>query len=196
MHFERAPFFRRLAARLIDLGFSLVLTFLLVIPGSIILAIAGPFLEPLLGRPTLIGIAVIICYFTAYVGLEVFLLVRRQGQTLGKGLMGLRVVSSTTGHAVSPAPAVIRMLLIFLPFVFASIAGGNPDAAVADLLASIGFLALLASLVLAAIPSAQRRTVHDLAAGSRVVRAAKRRIDFKQDVRMLVPGKIDMVKGP
>jgi uncharacterized RDD family membrane protein YckC len=194
MHFERAPFFRRLAARLIDLGFSLVLTFILAVPLAIVGAISEPLLVPLVGRELLIGIFVAVCYFTAYVGLEVFLLVRRQGQTLGKGLMGLRVVTTTTGHAIQLAPAIIRMLIIFLPFVFASIAGGNPGAVVPDVLAMIGWAALLASLVLAIVPSAHRRAVHDLAAGSRVVRAAKRKIDFRQDVRMLVPGKIDMVK--
>jgi uncharacterized RDD family membrane protein YckC len=194
MQFERAPFFARLAARLIDLGFSLVLTFMLAIPGAIILAIVGPILEPTFGRPVLIGTAVIVCYFTAYVGLEVFLLVRRQGQTLGKGLIGLRVVSAGSGHAVTLRPAVVRMLIIFLPFVFASVAGGHPGAILPNLLASIGWLALLASLVMAIVPSSQRRAVHDLAAGSRVVRATKRHIDFQQDVRMLVPGKVNMVK--
>lgn len=71
---------------------------------------------------------------------------------------------------------------------------GTPGPVVPNVLALIGWLALLASLVMAVVPSAQRRAVHDLEAGRRVVRAATRRIDFQQDVRLLVPGRVDMVK--
>jgi hypothetical protein len=37
------------------------------------------------------------CYLVAYVGPEVYLLVRRNGQTPGTGLMGLRIVPADAG---------------------------------------------------------------------------------------------------
>jgi uncharacterized RDD family membrane protein YckC len=81
-----------------------------------------------------------------------------------------------------------------MPFVFMSLAGGNPDSALLDAFAWIGALTLLISLLLAAVASGQRRALHDLASSSRVVRASRRKIDWKQDVRMMVPGKVDMTK--
>lgn len=194
MPLQPAPFFRRLAARLIDLAFALVLTFVIAAPVSIFYALTAG----LLGQGMWLGLLVAFCYFLAYVGLEVYLLVRRDGQTLGKGLMGLRVVPADTESELHTplvvGHAVVRMLLIFLPFVFASAAGGAPGNGLLDALASIGFLTLLASLVLAAVPTRRKQTLHDLLGRTRVVRAPKRRIEWQQDVRMMVPGRIDMTK--
>lgn len=104
MH-QPAPFLRRLAARLLDLVFSLILTFLVAVPvGLLFLAT-----RPLIGEQASIGATVAVSYFLAYVGLEVFLLVRREGQSLGKGLLSLRVVQANL-HA-SPlrvGQAVVR----------------------------------------------------------------------------------------
>lgn len=194
MPLQPAPFFRRLAARLIDLAFALVLTFVIAVPVSIFYALTAG----LLGQGMWLGLLVAFCYFLAYVGLEVYLLVRRDGQTLGKGLMGLRVVPAKTESELRTplviGQAVVRMLLIFLPFVFASAAGGAPGNGLLDALASIGFLTLLASLGLAAAPTRRKQTLHDFLGRTRVVRAPKRRIEWQQDVRMMVPGKIDMTK--
>jgi uncharacterized RDD family membrane protein YckC len=197
MH-QPAPFFRRLAARLLDLAFCLLLTFVLAVPVAVVLVLLSPVVAVLAPDSAYdLGFAVaVVCYFVTYVGLEVFLLVRRDGQTLGKGLLGLRVVPSSgrpLEKLLLPA-ALSRMLIIFMPFVFMSMAGGSPESAVLDVLASAGALTLLASLVLAAIPSTMRRTLHDLVAGSRVVRAPVRQIDWKQDVRMALPGKVDLTK--
>ncbi|MCO1655361.1 RDD family protein [Pseudonocardia humida] len=191
-----APFPRRLAARLIDLGFALVLTFALVIPFTLVLLVVRPVLEPVLGRQGLITVFVVVCYFLAYVGLEVYLLARRGGQTLGKGLMGLRVVPAAESRpaGVAPGAATARMLLIFVPFVLMSAAGGNPDVAVLDALALVGALSLLVSLLLAGFGGARRRAVHDLVAGTRVVRADKRGIVLGEDLRMMVPGRVDLSK--
>lgn len=102
-----------------------------------------------------------ICYFLVYVGLEVHLLACRDGQTLGKGLMDLRVVPADTGSELHVPLVVgqdaVRMLLIFLPFVLAAAAGGAPGDRLLDALASIGFLALLTIVVLAACPPAASR---------------------------------------
>lgn len=194
MPLQPAPFFRRLAARLIDLAFALVLTFVVAIPVALVYALTAG----LLGQGLWLTLLVAFCYFLAYVGLEVYLLVRRDGQTLGKGLMGLRVVPADAESELR-APLVIgqaavRMLLIFLPFVFASAAGGAPGNAPLDALAGFGFLTLLASLVLAAAPSRRKQTLHDFLGRTRVVTAPKRRIEWQQDVRMMVPGKVDMTK--
>jgi uncharacterized RDD family membrane protein YckC len=199
MH-QPAPFFRRLAARLLDLVFCLLLTFVLAVPVAVVLVLLSPVVAVVAPDSAYdVGFAVaVICYFVTYVGLEVFLLVRRDGQTLGKGLLGLRVVPSS-GRPLEKLrlpPALARMLVIFMPFVFMSMAGGNPESAGLNALASVGALTLLASLVLAAIPRTMRRTLHDLVAGSRVVRASVRQIDWKQDVRMALPGKLDLTKRP
>ncbi|MEU5759968.1 RDD family protein [Nocardia sp. NPDC047648] len=197
MPYESAPFFRRLAARLLDLTFCLLLTFVIAIPVGILL-VPITLLTTEAREAMIYESAAWLCYFIAYVGLEVFLLIRRDGQTLGKGLLGLRVIPS--GEWARPRlellPAASRMLIIFLPFVFMSLAGSNPDAAILNWIAVIGFLALIVSFFLAAIPSGKRLALHDLATGSRVVRAAKRKIDWKNDLPMVLPGRVDMRKRP
>ena len=194
MPLQPAPFFRRLAARLIDLAFALLATFVIGIPVGVVYALTAG----LLGEGAWLALLVAVCYFLAYVGLEVFLLVRRDGQTLGKGLVGLRVVRADAQDELRTplviGQAALRMLLIFLPFVLASAAGGSPGNALLDALASLGFLTLLISLVLAAVPTTRKRTLHDLLGRTRVVTAPKRRIEWQQDVRMMVPGKVDMTK--
>ncbi len=198
MHYRSAPVLRRLTARVLDLAFSLLLTFIVAIPVVIVLLLASPVIA--LFSPDSayeVGFAgAVLSYVIAYVVIEVFLLVRREGQTLGKGLMGLRVVPAGGQEAAALAlpAAITRMLIIFVPFVLASAAGGNPDSGILNALAWMGLLSLITSLVLAAIPSGRRRAVHDLAARSRVVMAPKRRIEWKRDARMMVPGKIEMTK--
>jgi uncharacterized RDD family membrane protein YckC len=86
------------------------------------------------------------------------------------------------------------MLVIFLPFVLMSLAGGHRGSGPLDALASLGLLSLLVSLILAAVPVGRRRALHDLCAGSRVVRATKRKIEWKQDARLMMPGRVDLTK--
>ncbi len=193
MHFEPAPFWRRLLARLLDLLFALVLTFVLVVPVTLI---ALPLL-PAMRRADVWGpVGGSTCLFLAYVALEAFLLVRRDGQTLGKGLMGLRVVpSAPQSSRLSLPAALVRLVVLLAPFVFISAAGGAlRDTGVGIAVTGASLLVLVASLVLAALRSAGGRSVHDLLAGSRVVVAAKRGVVLREDLRMLVPGKVDMVK--
>lgn len=197
MQYEPAPFFRRLAARVLDLAFCLPLTFLVAIPISIVIVYPATLIAGESHKDAVYGPAAALCYFIAYVGVEVFLLIRRDGQTLGKGLLGLRVIPADewARPRLALSGAVIRMLIIFLPFVLLSISGSDPDATALKALAWVGILSVVASLILAAIPrSGTRRALHDLAAGSRVVRAPKRKIEWKQDLVMMVPGKIDMTK--
>lgn len=196
MPLQPAPFFRRLTARVIDLLVALAVTFVIALPVAVVVAL----LTPLLGRGLWWSVTGAFCFFLAYVGLEVFLLVRRDGQTLGKGLMGLRVVPADADADLrSPllvGPAVARMLVIFLPFVFASAAGGAPGDRLLDAVASLGSLTLFVSLVLMAVPTRHRQTLHDLVGRTRVVTASKRPIEWQQDVRMMVPGRIDLTKRP
>jgi uncharacterized RDD family membrane protein YckC len=189
-----APFPRRLAARVIDLLFALVMTFVVAVPVAVVVGL----LTPALGDGLWWGLAAAFCYFLAYVGLEVLLLVRRDGQTLGKGLMGLRVVPADAGADTRPplrvGPAALRMLLIFLPFVLGSAAGGARGDRTLDALAGLGFLTLVVSLVLAALPTQRRQALHDLAGRTRVVVAPKRRIHWQQDLRLALPGRVDLTK--
>jgi uncharacterized RDD family membrane protein YckC len=191
MHFESAPFWRRLLARLLDLAFALILTFVLVIPVAILML---PFV-PLVDRDLWAGFAAATCYFLAYVALESFLLVRRRGQTLGKGLMGLRVISSRQGAADVTLPAALsRLVVLFLPFVLGSLAGRDPDSTIMGALGNLGFVALIVSLVLAALAWSYRRALHDYASGTRVVAAPKRKVVLRDDLRMMVPGRVDLTK--
>lgn len=194
MTLQPAPFFRRLAARVIDLVFALILTFVIAMPVSIVYALTARAL----GDGLWLVLLGSFCYFAAYVGLEVYLLVRRDGQTLGKGLMGLRVVPAAAESELRTplvvGQAITRMLLIFLPFVFASAAGGSPGNAVLGTLANLGLLSLVISLVLAAVPTRRKQALHDFVGRTRVVTAAKRRISWRQDIRMMVPGKIELTK--
>lgn len=194
MPLQPAPFFRRLAARLIDLVFALVLTFVIAVPVAVVYALTAG----LLGEGLWLTLLGTFCYFLAYVGLEVYLLVRRDGQTLGKGLMSLRVVpagaESEFRAPLMIGQAAVRILLIFLPFVLGSAAGSAPEDATLMTLSNLGLLSLVISLVLAAVPTRRRQTLHDLLGRTRVVRAPKRRIEWHQDVRMMVPGKVDMAK--
>lgn len=194
MPYVPAPFFRRLAARLLDLTFCLLLTFVVAIPMSILFIPITMSVDEA-NKDTVTGIGVALCYFIAYVGLEVFLLARRDGQTLGKGLLGLRVVPANQARPrLTVLPATTRMLIIFLPFVFMSLSGGNPNSGVLNAISTIGILTILVSLVIAAVPVGGRRTLHDLSAGSRVVRAAVRKIDLRHDLPMVLPGKVNMTK--
>lgn len=121
MHVESAPFWRRLLARLADLIFALALTFLLVIPVGLLMF---PFV-PLADRDLWAVVAAATCYFLAYIALESFLLVRRRGQTLDKGLMGLRVIALRgASPEVRLGAALSRLLVLFLPFVLGSARGG------------------------------------------------------------------------
>jgi uncharacterized RDD family membrane protein YckC len=192
MYFESAPFWRRLLARVLDLAFALVLTFVLVIPVSLLMF---PFM-PLVDRDWWTSVGAATCYFLAYVALESFLLVRRRGQTLGKGLMGLRVISSR--HSAAPnvtlQAALSRLVVLFLPFVLVSLAGANPGSAIMQSLGNLAFVALIVSLVLAALAWSYRRALHDYASGTRVVAAPRRKVVLRDDLRMMVPGKVDLTK--
>lgn len=61
-------------------------------------------------------------------------------------------------------------------------------------MSSLGLLKLLISLFLAAVPTRRKQTLHDLLSQTRVVTAPKRRIEWQQDVRMMVPGTVDVTK--
>ncbi|MFD9551737.1 RDD family protein [Nocardia salmonicida] len=192
-----APFFRRLAARVLDLVFCLVLTFVIAVPVGIIYAIvyltAGDgWVEEWSG-----GVLVCFCYFSAYVALEVFLLTRRQGQTLGKGLLSLRVIPSDpwARPKLEFGQALTRMSMIFAPFVFMSLSGGNAKIVVLNVLAQIGMASLVIDLLLTALRVSGRRALHDYAAGTRVVRSERRKLDLKKDLPMLLPNKASFVKN-
>ena len=108
LHFELAGLGSRAAAALVDTlvaGFALVLLAWLVT----LLGVAGP-------GETLVGwaLAVIILLFAfAFLAYFVLLEALNGGRTLGKQLLGIRVVMET-GHAVTPTAAVVRGLFRLL----------------------------------------------------------------------------------
>jgi uncharacterized RDD family membrane protein YckC len=61
-------------------------------------------------------------------------------------------------------------------------------------LGNLAFVALIVSLVLAALAWSYRRALHDHASGTRVVAAPRRKVVLRDDLRMMVPGKVDLTK--
>lgn len=202
MDYVPAPFWRRLIARFIDLAICVPLTFaclIVVVPLTLILA-------PFMSDDAWSSFAAFLCYFMAYALVEYFLLRRRSGQTLGKGLLGLRVVpaASTNDTAatqgVSARSALARMGVLIGPFVltlalyYATYDSTRDDDGLtpaADV-AFYGWLLVLAACALtAALDRTTRRGLHDRASGTRVVRTTRRGVSAS-DFKMLVPGKVTM----
>ena len=197
---EPAPAWRRLVARTIDLTLAFPLALLLCIPVTLVLLPLALVLKSSGDDDAWSAIGGGLALLLAYVCLEWLLLIRRDGQTLGKGLMGLRVVRASGDAPVARlagGPALARLVLLLLPLVLLSLAGGDdgPDE-IWDYLAYAGLLSFLVSLLLASVP-ASRRSVHDLVAGSRVVLAPRRPVHFMEDLRMAMPvPQVDMKKSP
>jgi uncharacterized RDD family membrane protein YckC len=202
MDYVPAPFWRRAVARLIDLAICLPLTFaclIVVIPVTLILA-------PFMSDDAWAAFAAFLCYFLAYALVEYFLLRRRSGQTLGKGLLGLRVVSegnpddTLAMQGVSARSALLRMAVLIGPFVatlalyyatYDSTRDGEGLTPAADVMFYV-WMAVLAGCAIAALVDRNgRRGLHDRAARTRVVRTARRGIAAR-DFKMLVPGKVTM----
>lgn len=198
---ETASVRRRLIARLVDLLFLVPITFLAAIPAAIICI---PFYAAL-GADAGALIAAFLSFVLAYLGIEFFLLLRRDGQTLGKGLLGLRVVQAGKDVTLTPGQALRRIAVLLGPFILAiaafylSYENGEPgEGGFSDALLTIWLVVLLACLVTAAVDRARRRGVHDRVAGSRVVRAPKRAVTAG-DFMMMVPstknlGPVDLTK--
>ncbi|MFI6865469.1 RDD family protein [Nocardia sp. NPDC050406] len=157
-----APFPRRLAARLVDLA-----VYTLVIPGAALLSPA----------PASDGVWVVatLSCFALYVAVETFLTVRCAGRSLGKWLFGLRVIPlDPTLARLPPSRALLRASMIHLPLALLVLAALFPESGLLGMAAYLtGELALL-SVTIAILPVWERRTLHDLAAGSRVVRVPAR----------------------
>lgn len=214
MTYAPAPFWRRLAARSIDLLICLPLTFVAVIP--VVLVILP--LSLVLSDDAASSLGAFLCFLIAYSLVEYFLLRRRSGQTLGKGLMGLRVVpayrpaagldataqDAGQNEAISARAAILRISVLIGPALASaafyyigyedspSYDGGPVDSA----LIGLWFSLLAVSALLALVERRRRRTLHDFASGTIVVRTERRGVSFKQDFRMLVPGKVSLEKRP
>ena len=105
-HLVDAPIWRRVVARLIDIPFSYGLAFV-YIPPIVILSIP---LWPFLSDNTVADIGAGIVIFLGMYATEWLLLARRDGQTLGKGLVGLKVVRETKhAEAYAYRTAALRM---------------------------------------------------------------------------------------
>jgi uncharacterized RDD family membrane protein YckC len=169
-----APFWRRLVARLIDFAIALPLAFVLVLP--IVVVLAPVWIA--LGRSGIddwedrvwgpIGASV--CLFLSFIALELFLLVNRQGQTLGKGLVRIRVVR------VDERPLTVTASFVRLVVLFAVNWIWHP----------VNMLLVLANVVAVTVDRRYRRAAHDYAARTRVVMADRRSIKFA-DMKLMAP---------
>lgn len=182
-----APFWRRLVARIIDFCIALPLAFVLVVPvtllfSPLLVTVSGDVESGESGLPFSAGseewsenvwgpIGASICLFLAFIALELFLLVNRQGQTLGKGLMKIRVVR-VDGRPLRVRDSAVRLLLLFLLNWFWH---------------SINVAALFLNVIAVTADRKRRRAVHDYAARTRVVMADRRKIKFA-DMKLMAPG--------
>lgn len=201
MEFMPAPFWRRVVARTIDMLVCIPLTFIAAIPLVILLL-------PLLlitSDDAASSLGAFLCFFVAYTLVEYFLLRRRSGQTLGKGLLGLRVLDTAdtdgTG-AISARTALLRMLVLMGPlmgglamyYITYDEELGTSESALAEWLVQLWAWSLVVSALVALVDRNARRGLHDLTARTRVVRAQRRGIDMREDLKMLVPGKVSLEK--
>ena len=169
-----APFWRRLVARLIDFAIAFPLAFVLVLPivvmmAPVWMALGASDIDDWEGR--IWGpVAAAMCLFLSFVVLELFLLVNRDGQTLGKGLMRIRVVR-VDERPLTVGASFVRLVLLF---------------AVNWFWHEVNVLLLLANMVAVTADRRRRRAAHDWAARTQVVMADRRPIRFA-DVRLMAP---------
>ena len=84
-----APLGPRLLARLLDVAISFALTLAVAVPLTVLYLLVAALLGP---SPTLLTLLAALAYAVAFPVLEWVALVRRGGQSLGKGVVGLAVV--------------------------------------------------------------------------------------------------------
>jgi uncharacterized RDD family membrane protein YckC len=201
--FVPASFWRRFGARTIDFFVCMALTFVAVIP----LVIVALVLYPIIGEDKATSLAAFLAFVIAYVAIEYYLLRRRGGQTLGKGLLGLRVLDVNDPNGSKPITnraALARMAVFIGPFIAYCAAFyitydpdlGDSTGGLDTFFVGLWMLMLTVSAVTAVADRAKRRALHDFAAGTRVVRAQARPVSLGQDLKMLVPGRVDMTKYP
>jgi uncharacterized RDD family membrane protein YckC len=168
---DAAPLWRRLVARLVDVAVAVPLSFAFCVPVAIVfLPIYLPLKRDGAAYDATLTVGAWTCIFLAFVAIEWLLLVRRDGQTLGKGLMGLRVVRDDKRAEVLPwGSAFVRMLVLL---------GLNYSPAL--------LVAWPVNLVVV-LCNRRRKALHDFAAGTRVVRASKRAVNLKADFMMAMP---------
>lgn len=201
--FIPAPFWRRLVARSLDLLVCVPLTFIAIVPVALVML---PLM--LLGSEDAVSsLGAFACFLIAYVLVEYFLLRRRSGQTLGKGLLGLRVIDAgdTDGsHPITARSALLRMLVLIGPLMVAlagfyltyDSATGTSTSAAVDALLWVWVAVLGICTVTALMDRRSRRGLHDTVSGTRVVRAQRRGVDLRKDLAMLVPGRVSLEKHP
>ena len=142
---------RRAAATAIDFIVVPAVSFLvMLVTGAMETAEAYAGAQPFL-RPVLLGVA-------GYLLVNGWLLHRR-GRTLGKWIMGLRIVDHATGEKAA-LWKLICIRALFFPLLYLVIGYDF-----------LGVLAVLPVIDLAPALAAQRRCLHDYAAGTSVVRA-------------------------
>jgi uncharacterized RDD family membrane protein YckC len=139
---------RRFAATLIDLILVPVLTLFLVMLFDVVEDAEDYQSSAWIGWVLLLAVA-------SYLMLNGWLL-RRRGQTVGKALLGIRIVMPD-GAATPPLWKLVGIRALFFPLLY---------------LLPVWPFALLPLLDQAPIFGRQRRCLHDLAAGTRVVRTA------------------------
>lgn len=218
--FVPAPFWRRLLARLIDFAIAVPITFLAIVPVFLVLLPVLLLAEDDAASDIATSVGAFTCFVIAYALIEYFLLRRRSGQTLGKGLLGLRVVPAGVADqaadrlavpyavtrdgrasAISGLSALVRMLIVTGPFLlsialFYATSGADAEdpTPLADAVLYLWIGSLLVSTVTVLADRGGRRGLHDMAARTRVVRTQRRGVDVRSDLRMLVPGRVSLEK--
>ncbi len=147
-----------LASRWLRLGAALldsIIGGLLIAPGMVMLITAGVFATPNAPNPALLlaGFVTISAAVVLLLGIQIYLLVTR-GQTMGKKLLGIKIVSLEDGS--NPGFVKVFLLRIFIN----------------GLIGAVPFVGIFYSLAdCLFIFRDDRRCLHDLIAGTKVVTA-------------------------
>lgn len=195
-----APFLRRLAARGIDAVVAVPVAFIACLPAGVLAVL----LQLVVSDDAATSIGAGLAVFLSVAAIEYFLLRRRGGQTLGKGLLGLKVVPADgSSDRVSARAALTRMSILVGPLIgglVAYLARGESErdtpGGADEIFYALWFAVLSVCALTALLDRAHHRGAHDRAAGTRVVCAPRRGVKIAEDVRMLLPGKVSFKKTP
>ena len=147
-----------LASRWLRLGAAIldsIIGAIFTAPGMVMLIMAGVFATPESPNPALMlaGFVTIGCAMVVLLGIQIYLLVTR-GQTLGKKFLGIKIVCFEDDSN----PGFVKVFLLRM--------------LVNGLIGAVPFIGLLYSLTdILFIFREDRRCIHDLIAGTKVVQA-------------------------
>lgn len=168
---EPAPVLLQMRARLID--------WLLATPIALVVGVGLGLVLRSIGLDEVAAdtVGLTLGMVFGYVVVETVLLAQQDGQTVGKRVVGLRVVRADGAGAPGVARLLVRVVALMGLFVVAGsvsfAADGGDQALLGTTLVRFWWVGVMASVVVAFIDRTAHRSLHDRVAGTRVVLAPK-----------------------